>query len=832
MKVSMTGGRYSTPLVALVIVLFTALSSATHAQQLVPQTPRLCLLGGDGTFNPSWYPDGRVWTAQGNDSVISTLIMPVFMKNCWQSRGSYTAAPIYSFAFNVQYDTSALQLVDVLTRGPEMAGTHPNVFIEQDSARALSYGWNIAWNVAKDSAYGVPNGMVSPTVVYRFRGTRARITGQSSAPLAPTGIGDTCDSYAYKPLVFLKFRVLGRVGEGVSDLSVVYVTPDSIHYNGVNARTSPFPGDTAYQDPQPVRSVLGGVTYEHHSICAPYVQKSVPGCIYVRVHSRPVFRFLPETLSNRGVTNVNDSVNVVADVFVVDSAFTPYVGELRNEVSVTLSPDATRANDIIVESDQPWLRFSTRGAKNPIPTASRFGRIAYIDKGIIGPGGVGFPDARSDNAPGVIDPWLNLLIICDPVQAGPGIRTGEITFHSPSARCEVTRLRVACVTVRPPMERHPGAGMPGDSTHRAGVWLHVATSGKKVRTAELMFGTGEGAGEGVDSLYGECGGSQDIARESRLDARFVKLGSTGVMRPVDSVALRYGYGDLTARFYSREVQSTFDSDAKDTCRRFRCRVFGSSVTATDYPLVLTWSKNQIPTEGRIYLRDTAGGKVFSFLLKDGTPVPGGNGDLLSYSIRDTTMRAFDIWYYRECGRITSDLTTLTADVGDTVEFRARSSDTHATYRWQSYPHFGWLDLINAVQYRGVSTSVLHVDDLTRANNQQRFRCIITSYACTDTVSGAYILINTTASADGRDDPAAGTDDVVLITPHPVHDDAIVTLTRFTGPRAYVVRDMLGRVVMSGHLSARDTPLSLSSVPAGVYCIVVEDGRSRVFSVGM
>lgn len=643
-------------MIAAVLVAMCAFAVGVNAQQLIPQSPRLSLTGGEGGYNNSWYPDGRLWVTAAGTSGVTEVIVPVFMKNCWQTRTPYTVRPIYSFNFKLQYDSTALKPVGVLTRGPVMQNSHPNVRMQNADESALTDGWQLTWDDAVDSTYQVQNGLISPNNPNRLRGKRVRIAGQSGRPLPTTGTSNDCNQYEYKPLLYVKFQVLGRPGLGVSDVSPLIITTDSIYYNNSNAlRESPFPGDVNYPQPQTLDRIIAGVDYSRIGIEPAAVNTITKGMIYVHVHNRPQFAFLPEPTGNPNEVSVkqeSDSAFALTRVIPFDPVLQQAAGQAVNEIQVYLKPDGVRATNIIVESDQPWLLFQTRGSKNPIPAPSRVGRIAYIDKGILGPGGLGFPDVQNANFPNIIDPLMNFRIICDPGQLTDnpdprnpsefaGKYVGYITFRSANAEFSPVRLRVEFLVVRSADETYNG--VPSEDKLAKGMWINVRNSGSSPRSADLMFGTGLRATKSVDSLFAEY--AYQSIDSTNFYARFFQIASSRDTSAQDVQAQTYGFGDVTGIFSSRDVRSV----AEDTTLVYRCRF--SAGGSVNYPVILTWDKNQFPEGSQLYIRDILNGSLFGVNMREATPVPGGNGSLLSYTIRDSKITAFDIEYTPARARI-------------------------------------------------------------------------------------------------------------------------------------------------------------------------------------
>ncbi len=636
-------------LFAAALFAICAFSAGVNAQQYVPQTPRLSLVGGEGDYNHSWYPDGRLWATAAGTNGTTEIILPVFVKNCWVSRGQYNVQPIYSFNFKLQYDSTALKPVGVMTRGPWLQGNHPNVqFVKADSA-AMTEGWQLTWDDAVDSTYQVQNGLISANNPNRLRGKRIRIAGQSSRPLPTTGNGIDCNAFEYRPLVYVKFQVLGSPGNGVSDVSPLIITTDSIYYNNMNAvKDSPFPGDIAYPQPQTLDRIVAGIDYTRIGIEPAAVNTITKGMIYCHIRDQFQFDFLPKPTGNpneTSVTQLGDTLFSLTRVIPFDPVLQQGIGQAINEIQVLLTPDGVRANNIIVESDQPWLMFKTRGAKNPIPAPTRNGRIAYIDRGILGPpNGLGYPDVQNGPFPNQIDPLLNFDIICDPAQLpdDPNPKTpteyagryiGYITFRSLTAQFTPVRLKVEFLVVRTPDETYNGA--PPIDQLAKGMWINVRNSAPTPNSSDLFFGTGLRATYGVDSLFGEF--AYESLDQNNFYARFFQIPTARDTSNDDIKAQLNGFGDITGLFTSRDVRNVFE----DTTLVWQCRF--NAGAPNYYPIVLTWDVNQFPSGSQLYLRDTENGSIFGVDMRQATPVPG-QGQLMSFTIRDQKITAFDIEY--------------------------------------------------------------------------------------------------------------------------------------------------------------------------------------------
>ena len=99
--------------------------------------------------------------------------------------------------------------------------------------------------------------------------------------------------------------------------------------------------------------------------------------------------------------------------------------------------------------------------------------------------------------------------------------------------------------------------------------------------------------------------------------------------------------------------------------------------------------------------------------------------------------------------ITSQPVNQTVGTNRNVQFSVVSSDSSSTYRWQSNSGFGFQDLYNAGQYAGVNTSTLNVSNTSHQNDNQLFRCIVSTTNCgSDTSDVATLNVNSSSTSTG------------------------------------------------------------------------------------
>lgn len=619
--------------------------STVYAQPIRPELPKLSLTGREVGYDPAYYPDGRIWVPAALDPVNAPryILVPVFIKNCWVTAGGYQARPIYSIRFKLQYDSSAFRAVGVLTRGPVYTGNHPNVRLVSSDSATIADGWQITWDDAPDTTYQVISGL--PYTNNRLRGRRVNIVMQSNQPLPLTGdpSAQSCDAFEFRPLCYVKLKVLGAPGVGESDVSPLAIAPDSIYYNSLNVVTeSPFPGDINYPVPAPRDRYLGGMRFQRPPGAPAIINDLELGMIYAHIYTPGRFDFSPKPTgldpNEIAVQSQGDSLYYITRVVYLDPVLQNQL-QARVNVKVSLVPEGVRVRNVIVESDQPWLKFEGVGSGSNVKRLNpagptRRGTLAYIDRGILGPGGNGYPDAVNQNVPSTQDPVLNLDVIAEPQDIDdPNIQDpneyagkyeGYITFRSEDAEISPVRLKVTFLYIRVPDETYNGV-----STVWAprGIELKIRNSAPTPQQTRLLFGTGLRATINADSLFGEFA-YQTPPNDAQFYARFFPINATDGSQD-------NGLGDYTGIFSSRDIRNVYD----DTTIVYRVRF--STGGALNYPVVITWDPRSFPDGAQLFLRDVEGGQIFSVDMRNATPNPDGT---MSYTIRDAQVTAFDIEY--------------------------------------------------------------------------------------------------------------------------------------------------------------------------------------------
>lgn len=151
------------------------------------------------------------------------------------------------------------------------------------------------------------------------------------------------------------------------------------------------------------------------------------------------------------------------------------------------------------------------------------------------------------------------------------------------------------------------------------------------------------------------------------------------------------------------------------------------------PKANTWKKtDSIPTSLSVR------GFSVSFVISGSAYFGAGYGTAVSNSLNDfwsLTPKIKCVAYF------TTDPFNQSVNMYDTAKFSALSNDTSASYKWQMNAGTGFTDISDGGQYLGVNNDTLNIKNLTQANDNQKFRCILTLGGCLDTSETASLLVS-------------------------------------------------------------------------------------------
>lgn len=591
----------------MALVIAAVAFPSSYAQLNAADLPKLSLLGAENS-GTSWYPDGRMVLAPspvGSEATKSytQVLVPVFIKMDPMSKEN-----INSFNIKLKYDRRYFKPVGIQT-------FHPTTQFATINNSNLAVGANFQMTFDTYAENSRKN-------VTKFLDTDAeaiKIIGTASTPLK-----NSDGSGKLKPFFYVKMNLLKVEAPNSPQYQTgIYIDADSIYFNEKNTYIN-----DSYQN------VTG-----YNSAAENYEKGMISVLITQR---RPEIGFYRETLFG-GATLPVVPVLGKAEYELADPITVDLHREINNEkfgsdyddgsgivyetqtrtVWLNNVVNGTRLNEIMIESDQPWLRLETKNESDEsFFYTSKY--IHFIDRVS--------PDADVNGE--------ELTIKCDPNYIKPeigeveGTHVGYLTFRSRDGVANPTKLKVTFIVLRPAYEPHlyPDTliAQGKDVKHR-GIALNI-TNPSNIVPKKLVFGVAPRATNEIDTLMGERPASNQM---SSFDARWVPVDP--VLKAKYPLGFVDGLPDITRPDYnSRDIRNIDDTQESIT---YLCRF-----NTNQYPLVVSWDVNDFPEGAILYLKDSATkGEKIAQNMRLGNAVP--NTNLLSYTFnQDLNMNNFIIEY--------------------------------------------------------------------------------------------------------------------------------------------------------------------------------------------
>ena len=155
-----------------------------------------------------------------------------------------------------------------------------------------------------------------------------------------------------------------------------------------------------------------------------------------------------------------------------------------------------------------------------------------------------------------------------------------------------------------------------------------------------------------------------------------------------------------------------------------------------------------------------------------------------------------------------------------AELVASTNQTASKYQWQSNTGTGYQNLENVFQYSGVKTSKLTIDNITLANHNQPFRCIIETNGCYDTTEIAILTVRTNVGIDEQGDSPS-----LLVYPNPTgeSDELLIQLGNIESQLLNIeLIDIMGisRANTGIDIQGGIYPMNISGLAKGMYTLRV------------
>ncbi len=175
--------------------------------------------------------------------------------------------------------------------------------------------------------------------------------------------------------------------------------------------------------------------------------------------------------------------------------------------------------------------------------------------------------------------------------------------------------------------------------------------------------------------------------------------------------------------------------------------------------------------------------------------------------------------------VSNQPTNQTININNTAQFIVGSSDTNATYQWQTNLGVGFQNLNNAGQYSGTAKDTLMVSNVSMSNNNQQFRCVINNGSCADTSNIAVLSVNNNVGIN-----ELAQKNLFSVFPNPAKNTMHVKADHKLIGSVFTIYDNIGKAVKSGKLNAANTTIDLSNLSGGIYLFSVGENRKQTFKI--
>lgn len=559
-----------------VLVLFAL--AATSVQAQVKFLPTLSLQKEIATTTPQGdVTNGpTIFVSEPGFGEKRYLIMPVFVFNCLDTLTSendlgFPGEPIYSFSFQMQYNDCMLKAVGVSKRGS--LPRHDGVLADQ---------FNFSWQVADEPNYKAPT-----TGGASAFGSRVTVTGSSSLPLPLSPVpgfvpgGPTCNDRVYTPLVYVVFEVVGDAQGGSCGITSdqVIIDRDSILWNNYNP-----------MDVTPAMIARGFDPVQVPVFPRPIFPITFPndyGSTVVSITRRPRIDLQPssQVILTSPADDSNYELVVPMQTQFGNRNYVPKQLLLLNGIAGAFLRNVT------VETDEPWLRVDTN---NPFTTGVQDGVRELI-----------IPAVGAQQFFNVVA-HPSMLPAPPSGYPTPGIYEGYVTLRSVDAQNSSVRLRIQLIVNRNPLE--PTLNPDVEPQQTDGIRLlfrNSAPLGPDRDTTYLTFGTGIGATDSVDRLFGEIEAAIPPVAGT-FYARFFPPSLTGFNGLVDGRGIYTSINSVPkATTDPPEASIDIRNYDAETIHTY-CVNFGAG-DPSYYPVVIEYDLNLVPEGAQLFFKQNIGG---------------------------------------------------------------------------------------------------------------------------------------------------------------------------------------------------------------------------------
>ncbi len=158
-----------------------------------------------------------------------------------------------------------------------------------------------------------------------------------------------------------------------------------------------------------------------------------------------------------------------------------------------------------------------------------------------------------------------------------------------------------------------------------------------------------------------------------------------------------------------------------------------------------------------------------------------------------------------------------------VIFTVNSNTFGASYQWQTNTGNGFVNITNGGQYSGSTNDTLIVSAITSNNDNQLFRCIVSTATCSSTSDVATLFVEVVLGIDALTNN-------VSIYPNPTADNIIIKANSELLGNNYQVYNSTGILILSGNIHSDLQMISLQEFPIGMYLLTLENKLNKSIKI--
>jgi hypothetical protein len=216
--------------------------------------------------------------------------------------------------------------------------------------------------------------------------------------------------------------------------------------------------------------------------------------------------------------------------------------------------------------------------------------------------------------------------------------------------------------------------------------------------------------------------------------------------------------------------------------------------------------------------------LYSFNSISSGIVPDLSGNNNNLTLQNgAILDANDVPYGAIGNSITNQPSNLNINIGSNTQFIVGSSSPSATFQWQTDLGVGFQNLNSVGQYSGTTNDTLTVSNVTMSNNNQPFRCIVSSGSCSDTSNVAVLTVNNNVGIN-----ETSRDNLLSVFPNPAQSIINVKTDSKLLGSVYSIIDNKGRIVQTGKINSGNTTIELGNLSSGIYMFSVGENMKQNF----